>query len=368
MKSYDVFISHASEDKADFVTPLARKLEALGISVWYDDFVLKPGDSLRRSIEKGLTSSRFGLVVLSPSFFEKEWPQKELDALVTMEADGESKIIPIWHRITRDAIAKHSPILADRLAIPSNIGIEAVAWAVHSKLIAVQETSRTQDLPPATGALQEDMQQIKRGLSDETVYLVEKHRIWDRRSYVTEVLKLLASANDFSVVCMDGVIPYVFYGPTESGFLELRELECTKRATMMGVTPEVRAYWRGFWDCYRAGKIFRYAIYPASLQLLESILMNDLTPARAKEILRRIQRDLRLYQVDVRVVTGSSPYCTFITDSMVLFALISPKVSGLCARDPDLVHIYRQAFDLSFSAGASIHQWIASKLKQLNSA
>jgi hypothetical protein len=366
MESYDVFISHASQDKGDFVTPLARQLQALGIRVWYDDFALKPGDSLRRSIEKGLTSSRFGLVVLSPSFFEKEWPQKELDALVAMEADGVGRIIPIWHRITRDAIAKHSPILADRLAIPSDIGIGAVAWAVNSKLIALQENSRTQNLPPVTEALQEDVPQIKGHPSDGTVYLVDKHRILDRRSYVAEVLKLLASSYDFSIACMDGVFPYIFYGATESGFLELRELECTKRATMMGVTPEVRAYWGGFWDCYRAGKVFRYAIYPASLRLLESILLSDLTRVRAEEVLRRIERDLRLYPVDVRVVTGSSPYCTFITDSMVLFALISPRVSGLCARDPDLVRIYRQAFDLSFSTGASIHRWIARKLKQLN--
>lgn len=73
---HDIFISHAWEDKADFVEALAHSLRAAGAEVWYDDFSLRPGDSLRRSIDKGLGSSRFGIVVLSTHFFKKEWPQK----------------------------------------------------------------------------------------------------------------------------------------------------------------------------------------------------------------------------------------------------------------------------------------------------
>ena len=46
-----LFISHASEEKADFVRPLAHALKKQGLRVWYDEFSLKPGDSLRRSID-----------------------------------------------------------------------------------------------------------------------------------------------------------------------------------------------------------------------------------------------------------------------------------------------------------------------------
>jgi hypothetical protein len=67
-KEHDVFISHASEDKNDLVRPLADALQNKGLSVWYDEFTLRIGDSLRQKIDQGLSRSRVGLVVLSPSF------------------------------------------------------------------------------------------------------------------------------------------------------------------------------------------------------------------------------------------------------------------------------------------------------------
>lgn len=79
---YDVFISHASEDKEEVAQPLAEQLKQVGLEVWLDEFELKLGDSIRRKIENGLAESRFGIVILSPDYFRKEWPQKELDALI----------------------------------------------------------------------------------------------------------------------------------------------------------------------------------------------------------------------------------------------------------------------------------------------
>jgi hypothetical protein len=101
-KQFDLFISHASEDKEEFARPLAEALQALGVEVWYDEFQLRVGDSLRRSIDKGLANSRFGVVVLSSAFFAKNWPQYELDGLVAREM-------------------KFSPTLADRVALNSSI-------------------------------------------------------------------------------------------------------------------------------------------------------------------------------------------------------------------------------------------------------
>lgn len=114
---YDAFISHASEDKEDFVRPLAEKLQKAGFSVWYDEFQLKVGDSLRRSIDKGLANSRFGIVVLSPSFFAKNWPQYELDGLVAKEMNGEKTILPLWHKVSKDEVIHYSPTLADKFAL-----------------------------------------------------------------------------------------------------------------------------------------------------------------------------------------------------------------------------------------------------------
>ena len=116
MDSYDVFISHATEDKEEIVRPLANALVNEGLRVWYDEFELRIGDSLRRKIDAGLARSRFGIVVLSKSFFAKNWPQYELDGLVTREMTGEQTILPLWHRITKSEVVAQSPSLADKVA------------------------------------------------------------------------------------------------------------------------------------------------------------------------------------------------------------------------------------------------------------
>lgn len=92
---YDVFICHASEDKEPFVRPLAESLQAEHVEVWFDELSLKLGDSIRRSIDRGLRQSRFGVVVLSPAFFEKNWPQYELDGLINREMKGRDIIIEL---------------------------------------------------------------------------------------------------------------------------------------------------------------------------------------------------------------------------------------------------------------------------------
>lgn len=115
-RDFDVFISHASEDKDEVVRPLALALQAGGLEVWYDEFELKIGDSLRRKIDRGLARSRFGVVVMSKSFFSKGWPQYELDGLVTKVVNGEQILLPIWHNISKQEVIAFSPSLADKLA------------------------------------------------------------------------------------------------------------------------------------------------------------------------------------------------------------------------------------------------------------
>src|SRR6266508_214308 len=102
---YDAFICHASEDKDGFVRPLAERLRAERVEVWYDEFSLNVGDSLRRSIDRGLSQSRFGIVVLSPGFFGKRWSQWELDGFVARQNSGDSDVIlPVWHRLQREDV------------------------------------------------------------------------------------------------------------------------------------------------------------------------------------------------------------------------------------------------------------------------
>lgn len=118
---YDVFISHASEDKDSFVREFAETLRARGLKVWYDEHSLKWGDSLRREIDQGLANSRYGVVVLSKHFFAKEWPQTELDGLMAKEIEGEGRILPIWHNISKNEVLAASPILGNKLALNTAI-------------------------------------------------------------------------------------------------------------------------------------------------------------------------------------------------------------------------------------------------------
>jgi hypothetical protein len=115
-EAYDVFISHASEDKDSIVRSLASALIGKGLKVWYDEFTLRIGDSLRQKIDKGLANSRVGLVVLSPSFISKGWTNYELDGIVTRTISGEQILLPIWHDVTKQQVIDFSPSLADKLA------------------------------------------------------------------------------------------------------------------------------------------------------------------------------------------------------------------------------------------------------------
>ena len=146
---WDVFISHASEDKDDIVRPLAERLRHEGLRVWYDDFTLTVGDSLRRSIDRGLAMSRYGVVVVSPNFLQKEWPQKELDGLVAREVEGVKVILPVWHNIGAAEIRAYSPTLADRLGVSSSRGLDRVT---DELLKAIRQNPSVPALPRAVTA------------------------------------------------------------------------------------------------------------------------------------------------------------------------------------------------------------------------
>lgn len=161
IKSWDVFISHASEDKESFVRPLAIALRNLGLSAWYDEFSLRLGDSLSRSIDTGLANSTFGIVVISPHFLKKPWPEYELRGLVSREIDEDRVILPIWHGVSRKDVISFSPPLADKVALNTEtLGAEDVAIqilkAVRPDLYAKQPRAELERL--ASGAALQELQ------------------------------------------------------------------------------------------------------------------------------------------------------------------------------------------------------------------
>lgn len=144
-KKWDLFISHASEDKESFVRPLANELVKRSLNVWYDEFVLEIGDSLRQSIEKGITDSNYGLIVLSHNFFKKNWPQKELNALFSKDIiKDKSTLIPIWHQLDIRDVLNYSPFLADIVALNSS-GSEITEIAQKLVELVLPQSVREED-------------------------------------------------------------------------------------------------------------------------------------------------------------------------------------------------------------------------------
>lgn len=118
-EEYDVFVSHAWEDKEDFVDEFVEELRKQGLVVWYDTNKLKWGDSMREKIDRGLAKSRYGVVILSPNYIapEKYWTKAELNGLFQVETINGKTILPIWHNLTKKQVTEYSPIIADRKAM-----------------------------------------------------------------------------------------------------------------------------------------------------------------------------------------------------------------------------------------------------------
>lgn len=124
--TWDLFISHASEDKAEIARPLADMLMAKGYKVWYDEYTLMLGDNLRRSIEQGLAQSQFGVVILSPHFLAKKWTNLELDGLFALEKLGQKRILPVWHNVTAGDVERFSSFMAMRQSGLTSKGLDYV--------------------------------------------------------------------------------------------------------------------------------------------------------------------------------------------------------------------------------------------------
>ena len=113
------FISHDSRDRADIAHPLALMLEERNCPVWYAEFSLRVGDSLRESIERGLKETRKCILILTPNFLKNEgWTKREFNSVFTRELLEKSNVIlPVWHEVTQQQVYDYSPSLADKYAL-----------------------------------------------------------------------------------------------------------------------------------------------------------------------------------------------------------------------------------------------------------
>ena len=127
------FISHDSRDKADIAQPLALRLSQLMLPVWYDDYTLKVGDSLRDSIEKGLKECKRCVLILTPNFLKNGgWSKREYDSIFTRElVEKKRLILPVWSGVSVEDVFNYSPVLADKVGVQWSLGVDEVARRLH---------------------------------------------------------------------------------------------------------------------------------------------------------------------------------------------------------------------------------------------
>ena len=119
-KMYDVFVSHASEDKKEFVQPLVEALQDAGIRVWYDALEMEWGKSLRAQIDNGIKRSKYCILVLSKHFFAKKWTNRELDGILAKENVTGATPLPIWYQVGYEDVYEFSPTLSGLFSMSSS--------------------------------------------------------------------------------------------------------------------------------------------------------------------------------------------------------------------------------------------------------
>lgn len=97
------FLSHSTED-SEIARRLAVDLRSTGVDVWYAEWELKPGDSLRRKIDEGIGRASHFLVLLTPASLKSEWVQTELDAGMVKRIEGSCRLIPVLHGIEKNQV------------------------------------------------------------------------------------------------------------------------------------------------------------------------------------------------------------------------------------------------------------------------
>lgn len=181
--SYDVFISHANHDKPKFVDPLKKKLEELGLHIWYDSEQIEWGDSIKGKIEEGLKKCRFGIVVLSPNFLGREWTEKELSELLHRQnKSGQKLLLPLLYHMTINKMKKSHPELEDihTYVVKPNEDVRNIVIRFAKVLIQAlksemgrQETSSTQS-PPSDKQSVSEVENV--GMGTSTMQIITELR------------------------------------------------------------------------------------------------------------------------------------------------------------------------------------------------
>lgn len=139
---YDVFISHANEDKQSYVDELKNSLDKLNIKIFYDKETLEWGDNWKDKILEGVKKAEFAIIVISENFFGREWTEKELGEFLNRQnQNGQKIILPIIHNISVEQLRQKYPAVANIQALDSSkYSCDEIALKFASQLIKRSKT------------------------------------------------------------------------------------------------------------------------------------------------------------------------------------------------------------------------------------
>ena len=136
----DLFLCHAWDDRNGAARELCDLLVSLGATVWFSEKDVGLGKSLLREIDKGLSNSRIGIVLVTPALLKtlaaEGIADKELSALLATD-----RVIPVAHGTTFDALRDVSPLLAARSGLSTgDSSMRDVATKVAAAAAAEYDT------------------------------------------------------------------------------------------------------------------------------------------------------------------------------------------------------------------------------------
>jgi len=203
----DIFICHASEDKKEIVSPIVEAFTQAGISVWYDEAEIKWGDSITQKVNEGLKISRFVIVILSPSFAKKNWPQKELNAALNIEVStGELKVLPllVGSEEEKKEILGRYPLLNDKRYLQWSGDLQKVVDAVIDRLQKTQKKEKS-NYSSSPGGLKISLPKMKRAFTQREKDQFLKNAFFTIKEYFKAALLELEASykwieTDFSEI------------------------------------------------------------------------------------------------------------------------------------------------------------------------
>lgn len=192
----DIFICHAREDKPSVVRPLAEAFALAGISCWLDEAEIQWGDSITQKVNEGLRTSRYVLVVFSPAFLIKKWPQRELNASLNQESSsGEIRVLPllVGDSEAQKTIIETYPLMNDKFHLVWQGDTQSVVTALQKRLGYYKNESQQPKADPALTEIASSVYipPIKRNPTQREKDLFLKSAFGTVKGYFQEALKQL---------------------------------------------------------------------------------------------------------------------------------------------------------------------------------